>query len=200
MFSMIQRISRALFILGCLALSGCTSEPAPWQTSNMRGYVPELAFSLTDADRNITVTGDDFKDQVVALNFGFTHCPDVCPMSLHQMQSAISKLDTQAAKQVQVLFVTVDPKRDDIVAMKKYTDNFDKVIGLTGDKATLMQLAKHYKVGVQYGEADEKGHYDVSHSSVTYVFDRQGIARLLVRPDDSIDSIASDLARLLAEK
>ena len=182
-----------------LAMVACSNEPAPWQTTNMTGYMPDLSFTLTDANHNKPVTAENYRDQIVVLNFGFTHCADVCPMSLHQMQSALSKLEVPMAEQVQVLFATVDFKRDDVMALKRYTENFGKTIGLTGDQAELILLARRYKVGVELGEADEHGHYDVSHSSVTYVFDRLGAARLLIRPDDSAEAIANDLHRLIAE-
>jgi protein SCO1/2 len=198
---MIQRRLCHFLILGLMSvLSACTSEPVPWQTKNMTGYMPELSFALTDANHNKIVTGKDFDGQIVALNFGFTHCPDVCPMSLHQLQSALSKMDEAQAKQVQILFATVDPQRDGVPEMKAYTENFGRTIGLTGDRAGLIILAKRYKVGVEFGKAGDDGHYDVSHSSVTYVFDRQGAVRLLIRPDDTTDAIAADLARLVAER
>lgn len=199
MFSMIQRSSRYFFMLGLVVLSACTNEPAPWQTKDMTGYLPDLSFTLTEANHNKIVTAEDFHGQIVALNFGFTHCPDVCPMSLHKMESALSKLDEKEAKQVQVLFVTVDPKRDGLAEMKTYTEAFGTTLGLTGDPTVLSQLAKQYMVSVGYGQADENGQYDVSHSIVTYVFDRDGSARLLIRPDNTVDGIAADLSRLISE-
>jgi protein SCO1/2 len=198
---MIRHFIRSILAIGLLViLSSCSNEPIPWQTKDMTGYMPDLSFTLTDANHNKAVTADDFKNQVVALNFGFTHCPDVCPMSLHQLQSALSKMDEAQAKQVQVLFATVDPQRDGVPEMKAYTEHFGRTIGLAGDRASLIILAKRYKVGVEFGETDEDGQYDVSHSSVTYVFDRDGAVRLLIRPDDTPEAIASDFARLAAEK
>ncbi len=200
MTPLIHRRIRHFLIVGLLSvLSACSNAPAPWQTTNMTGHLPDLAFTLTDANHNKAVTAAGFHGQVVVLNFGFTHCPDVCPMSLHQLQSALSKLDEVGAKQVQVLFATVDPQRDGIAEMKAYTENFGQTIGLTGDRAGLILLARRYKVGVEFGDADEQGHYDVSHSSVTYVFDRNGAVRLLIRPDDTPEAIAIDLARLVTE-
>lgn len=199
MFSLIQGFNRTFCILGLVILSACSSESAPWQTKNMTGYVPDLSFTLTDANHNKTITAADFKGQIVALNFGFTHCPDVCPMTLHQLQSALSKLDEEQAKQVQVLFATVDPQRDGVPEMKAYTENFPQTLGLTGDRAELILLARRYNIGVEFGKADENGHYDVSHSSLTYVFNRDGVARLLVRPDNTPEAIAADLSRLIAE-
>lgn len=186
-------------VFAVLMLSACSSEQVPWQTSHMPGYLPKLSFTLTDVNHNKTVTGDDFEGQVVALNFGFTHCPDVCPMALYQMQSALSKMDESAAKQVQVLFATVDPNRDSAEVLKSYTERFGATIGLTGEQAALDQLVSRYKVSVGFGDVAEDGQYDVSHGSQTYVFDRKGKARLLIRPDDTAGAIAGDLARLLSE-
>ena len=136
---MIKYFIRSILTIGLLViLSSCSNEPVPWQTKNMTGYMPDLSFTLTDANHNKMVMAGDFKNQVVALNFGFTHCPDVCPMSLHQLQSALSKMDEVQAKQVQVLFATVDPQRDGIPEMKAYTENFGRTIGLAGDRASLI--------------------------------------------------------------
>jgi protein SCO1/2 len=166
---------------------------------DVSGFRPNLSFTLTEANHNKVVQAEDFHGQVVVLNFGFIHCPDVCPMSLHQMQNALLKLGERAL-QVKVLFVSVDPERDSLAVLKRYTNNFGpQTIGLRGEEAEVTTLTQRYKVSYGAEEAEEDGNYDVYHSSGMYVFDRKGIARLLIRPDDSIDAIASDLKRLLVE-
>lgn len=75
----------SIFILALLlVLSACSSE-TPWATIDVSGFRPNLAFILTEVNHSEVVQAKNFHSQAVALNFGFTHCPDVCPLSLHQM-------------------------------------------------------------------------------------------------------------------
>jgi protein SCO1/2 len=200
MYQMIYPPVRSILALALLlVLSACNSE-TPWSTKDITGFRPDLSFILTDANHNKPVQAEDFHGQLVVLNFGFTHCPDVCPLSLHQMQNALLKLG-DSASQVKVLFVSVDPERDSLEALKLYTKNFGpQTIGLRGNEAAVTKLTQMYKISYGAEEAEVDGNYDVYHSSGMYVFDRNGVARLLVRPDDSVDAIANDLQRLLAER
>ena len=182
-----------------LLLTACQGEQ-PWRTSNITGAMPNLSFSLIDANHNKPVTAEEYQGKVVMLFFGFTHCPDVCPTTLLQLQKALSMMGEQA-KQVQVLFVTVDPERDGQQALKHYTENFgSQVIGLYGDVEQLEKLAKTYGVSHERQQADTGDNYDISHGSVVYVFDYTGAIRLLVRGNDPVEAIASDLKRLVAEQ
>jgi protein SCO1/2 len=196
---MIYRLIRSIFALALLLLLSACNSDTPWATMDVTGFRPNLSFTLTEANHNKTVKAEDFHGQLVVLNFGFTHCPDVCPVSLHQMRNALLKLG-DSASQVRVLFVSVDPERDSLEALKLYTKNFGpQTIGLRGNEAAVTKLTQMYKVSYGADKAEADGNYDVYHSSGMYVFDRKGVARLLIRPDDSVDAIANDLQRLLAE-
>ncbi len=200
MFQKGYQSGRYILFSVMLLLIACQSEPAPWQTVNITGYRPNLAFTLTDANHDKSVEAEDFLGRLVILSFGFTHCPDVCPMSLHQLQSALALLNDQA-NQVQILFVSVDPERDSTDVLKQYTENFgSNVIGLRGADQAVNKLAQMYKISYGAEEPMTNGQYDVYHSQAVYVFDRKGIARLLIRPDDKVEAIANDLRRLLVEK
>jgi len=182
-----------------LLLAACHSGP-PWETKNITGLMPPLAFKLTEANRNIGVQATDYRDHVLLVYFGYTHCPDACPLTLSRLKSALAKLGEQA-QQVRVLFVSIDPGRDKVPELKKYATFFGpQVVGLRGSQAELRALTKRYRVTYGYDKPDAQGNYTVSHSSAVYVFDRTGKARLLIRPKDSIKAITSDLRRLLAEK
>lgn len=181
-----------------IGLVGCDSEPAPWKVANITGYRPALTFEMMSAETEKTVTAEDYLGKVVVLNFGFTHCPDVCPVSLHQMNAALSRMG-DAADKVIVLFVTVDPERDNLTTLKKYTDSFGpQTIGLRGSQDSIDALTTRYKVSIEYEEPDAEGNYEVFHGQGMTVFDQTGQARLMIRPDNSADEIADDLGRLLA--
>jgi protein SCO1/2 len=199
MFRVACRLGGAIFTLGLLLLvSACHSGP-PWETKNITGLMPRLAFTLTEANRDMPVQAQDYRGRVLLVYFGYTHCPDVCPLTLSRMKSVLVNLGEQA-QQVRVLFVSVDPKRDNLPELKRYAEFFGpQVMGLRGSQAELRALTKKYRVTYGYDKPDAHGNYNVSHSSAVYVFDRKGEARLIVRPQDSIAAITSDLKRLLAE-
>ena len=90
------------------------------------------SFALTDQDGR-TVTSDSLKGKPTLIYFGFTYCPDVCPTSLLLMETALEKLGPDAAKKVNLVFITIDPERDTPKLMKGYVENFGPTfIGLTG--------------------------------------------------------------------
>ena len=194
-----KNVSKTILIAVLLVLIGCISEPAPWSTTNITGYRPHLTFNMVSAETGETVKAEDYFGKVMVLNFGFTHCPDVCPISLHQMNGAFARMGEQA-DDVVVLFVTVDPKRDSLEVLKRYTDSFGpQTIGLRGEQAAIDSLTGRYKVKLGYHEPDKDGNYEVSHGRGMTVFDATGQARLLIRPDDTADEIATDLQRLIEE-
>ncbi|QFT86701.1 hypothetical protein FIU88_17285 [Halomonas sp. THAF12] len=182
----------ALFVT--LWLAGC-SEPS-WQTKDISGLMPPLAFELVDENGN-DINADQFLGKSTLLFFGFTHCPDVCPTTLARLDAATQRMDESARDDIQVLFVSVDPRRDDAETLREYTDAFGpQFIGLTGDKAALDELTRRYRVTYGYGEEDSNGNYDVSHSSAVFAFDDQGEVRLLIRDSDPMDAVVADLERL----
>lgn len=185
----------------CLVLlvTACHSGP-PWETKNITGLMPQLKFHLTEANRDVAVQAKDYRGHVLFVYFGYTHCPDVCPLTLSRLKSVVAKLG-ELAQQVQVLFISIDPGRDKLPELKRYTEFFGpQVVGLRGDQAELRALTKRYRVTYGYDKPDAHGNYSVSHSSAVYVFDRKGEARLIIRPKDSVAAITADLKRLLAEQ
>lgn len=190
-----RRCIMALFVT--LWLAGC-SDP-DWQTKDISGLMPSLAFELIDENGN-TVSADQFLGKTTLLFFGFTHCPDVCPTTLSRLDAATQRMDETARDEIQVLFVSVDPRRDDAETLDSYTDAFGpQFIGLTGDKAALDKLTRRYRVTYGYGEEDSEGNYDVSHSSAVFAFNAQGEARLLIRDSDPMEAVVADLERLAGE-
>lgn len=194
-----RRTGQGMLVLGMMMLLSACHKEAPWATKNITGLMPTLSFTLTESNRNKVVHAKDYRGDVLLLYFGYTHCPDVCPMTLSKLRNALAKLGDQA-KQVRVLFVSVDPNRDSSETLKRYTEYFGpQFLGLRGDQAALRELTKKYRVTYGYDKPDAKGDYEVSHSSAIYVFDRKGEARLLIQPKNTAAAISIDLKRLLAE-
>jgi protein SCO1/2 len=190
----------AILLLLVVLLAACGHSAPPWGLRDISGLMPSLDFTLTAASDGATVHGQDYRGQVVLLYFGYTHCPDVCPTTLSRLSRAVGALGT-SARQVRILFVSVDPARDTLAQLKAYAGAFGpEVVGLRGSEAELNALTKRYRVSYGYGKPDSHGNYEVSHSSAVYVFDRDGKIRLLVGSTDSTPVITRDLQRLLAEK
>lgn len=181
-----------------LVLAGCEQQPE-WNGRDISGLMPPLEFELTGEDGE-PITEEAFADQVVALFFGYTHCPDVCPPTLSRLAQAIQQLSGDKQDDVEVLFVAVDPERDTPEHLKEYTDYFgDQVTGVTGEIPQLRKLAKRYRTTFSHGQPDEDGNYTVSHGQAVYLFDRSGKVRLMVRDDMSVEQLAEDLEHLLRE-
>jgi len=133
----------------------------------------------------------------VAVFFGYTHCPDVCPTTLSELASAVKKLGSDGGK-VQVLFITVDPERDTPDVLKQYVTAFNpSFLGLRGTPEQTAEVAKAYKVIIQKNSGADPNNYTVDHSSGTYVYDTSGRLRLYMSYGQSADLFAHDMALLL---
>ncbi len=145
-----------------------------------------------------SVTLDTFKGKLVVLFFGYTHCPDVCPTTLSDMAEALKLLRPEEAAKVQILFVTVDPKRDTPEILQAYVPYFHPgFLGLHGSTEQVEQVAKEFKIvyrkQVEAGASD----YLIDHSAGSYVLDRQSRLRLYLPYATSPVDIANDLQVLL---
>ena len=176
------------------ALVACRDES--WNTRDVTGILPDLEFSLT-SHRGESLTESDVRGRVVLMFFGFTYCPDVCPLTLSKLAATLRKIEA-APEDATILLISVDPERDDQKQLADYVGAFaPHVVGLRGDREALDEITKRYRVTYGYGEKDEEGNYEVSHSSAVFVFDRNGKVRLLMRESDEPSAIAKDLARLI---
>ena len=192
------RLAAFLLPLACaLLLAACQSHKAlPFKLTNISGHMPDLQFQLTD-DNGKTVTAADYRGKVVLLYFGYTHCPDVCPLTLAHLHQVMEQLGKQA-DDVRILFVSVDPLRDTPAALHAYVNAFDKhVVGLTGSPGAIEALTKRYRAAFSREPSSKDGNYEVSHSSAIYVFDRESHARVLATPLTSQADLIHDLKLLL---
>ena len=178
------------------ALGGCGSQARVWRLTDVRGHLPDLAFTLTDYTGKV-VDAADFRGKLVLLYFGYTHCPDVCPLTLTHLHVLMQRLGPLADR-TRVLFVSVDPARDTPAILHAYVSAFDPhITGLTGTPAQIEALAKRYRVAYNRGPTLPGGGYEVAHSAGIYLFDRRGRARLLATDADPIGAIEHDVRGLL---
>lgn len=190
-----KKIKCILIVVVLLTLTACT-ESEPTRLTNVSGLISDLSFELTDENNNI-VTANDYLGYTVALFFGFTSCPEICPTTMHQLSKILKEIDPSGSS-IRVLFVSVDPQRDSVEKLKKYTDIFGPAfIGLRGNDSAIKEMTKKYRVTFGYGDEDAEGNYDVSHSGAVFIFDAKGEARLLATQSSSTEDMIYDMKKLV---
>ena len=190
-------IREILAAFACVvALAGCNPAPkTPFKGIDVTGA--PLGGELRLTDHNGTArTLADFRGKVVAITFGYTQCPDVCPTTLSDWNKALKLLGPDASR-VQMLFVTVDPKRDKPELLKEYVPAFNPTfLGLYGSEAATKKVEEDFKIYAQE-KPTAPGQYIMEHDARTYVFDTNGKVRLVEAPGTAPDAIASDVKLLL---
>ncbi len=166
---------------------------------------PRFALTGHDGDK---VRLDQFQDKIVLISWGYTNCPDICPLTLANLKEVVSLLGPDA-DDVQVLFITVDPDRDTAERMSKYVPYFhEDFIGLTGSPEEIEDVAVDYNVTVVkhpavYGRGrfDTWDRYLMTHTNTIHVVDRNG-RLFLTYPHHMHDSegMARDIKKLLHSK
>jgi protein SCO1 len=193
----------ALVALFFFALAvGAADSPAPLRAGVFDP--PRLApdFALRGSDGS-ELKLSRYRGKVVALAFGYTHCPSVCPVTLGYLAEARKKLGARA-KDLQVVFVTVDPERDDVQHLKKFVAFFDPTfVAATGTPGQLAEIRKVYGItmsGKIFTDAasKSKGIYYLDHSSFVYLIDREGKLRAMMPFGVTADDIEHDAKALLS--
>ncbi len=187
-----------LIFLGLSGTGIAFAQPpaAPVMKAGMLSPVmPAPAIALEGTDGK-PLTLERFRGKVILLAFGFSSCAEVCPVTLATLAGARRKLGTDAAH-VQVVYVTVDPERDDAARMRKYLGTFDETfIGGVGTPAQIEAAQRSFGVSskkIQYPD----GGYNVGHSSSIYMIDRAGGLRAVMPYGRKADDFVHDLKILL---
>ena len=122
------------------------------------------SFSLNDVNNDI-ITESSFEGPLTAIFFGFTNCPDVCPMTLNNLDLAIKNLDQEKKNKFKVFFVSIDPERDSPEVIKNYLNSFEnKIYGITGDPKKVFLMSKSWGI-LSEKIFTEDGNYLINHSS-----------------------------------
>jgi protein SCO1/2 len=186
-------------VIALAVLAGCGPSRPSFQNTDITGA--EFGRELRLADHSGKPrTLDDFRGKVVAVFFGFTNCPDVCPTTLAAMRAVKEQLGADGDR-LQVIFVTVDPERDTPELLSKYVTAFDpSFLGLHGSPDAIAQTAKAFKVYFQKVPGKTPDSYTIDHTASTYLYDPQGRLRLFVRHGQSVAPIVADVRLLLEGK
>jgi protein SCO1/2 len=193
-----QRFAAFAALLALALGAGAAGEPA------LRSGV----FKPPRAAPDFTLRGSDgadlrlsrYRGKVVALGFGYTYCPDVCPTTLHDLARARAKLGA-AGRDFQVVYVTVDPERDTAERLRQYVAAFDpSFLGATGTPEQLDGVRKDYGILTTRKEvAGKPSAYQIHHSSYVYLIDRTGTLRAMMPFGVTVEDMAHDVQVLLGK-
>lgn len=186
-----------LVALASFWLAGCVD--TSWRTAETHEIMPPLDFSLVD-ENGQAVEAEDYAGKVTLVYFGYTFCPDVCPITLARLAGTLNRLDDDVRDDIQVLFITVDPARDTPEVVKRYTGAFgDEFVGITGERSEIDALTNRMRVTYEYETPNKRGDYIVNHTSAVFAFDREGEARFLIRDSHPITDAVADINQLVTE-
>lgn len=188
---------------GLAAVLAACSKAAPpaqaFQAVDISGAEYAKGFTLADAQGK-TRTLAEFKGKVVAIFFGYTQCPDVCPTTLADMAEVKRQLGADGGK-LQTIFISVDPERDTPEILQAYMANFDpSFIALRPTPEQLTEVAKDFKVYFKKVDGATPGSYTMDHSAATYIYDPQGNLRLYAKYGGGPAPLVSDIKLLLQQK
>jgi protein SCO1 len=192
-------VQRFFLMLLFFLMTACTADKqadANFFGTNISETQFDRHWTLTDqrgSERNL----DDFLGKVVVVFFGYTRCPDVCPTTMADFAKVMKMLGDRSSE-VQVIFVTLDPRRDTQALLLNYVNSFDKhFVALRGSPEQIEKVAKIYKVF--YEKQAELGNvnYSIDHSAGSYVFDKKGKVRIYLKYGQKPVEIVSDLMQIL---
>lgn len=170
---------RIILWAGVLAMAGLLA----WLTFSVTRSSEQIAegpfgvpFQLVD-QRGQAITEQAFRGKPTALFFGFTHCPEVCPTTLFELDSWLKQVDPDKTG-LQAYFITVDPERDTPELLGTYISNVtDRVTGIGGDPAKVAEVVKGFRIYAKKIPLDEKqpdGDYTMDHTASVFLLDADG--------------------------
>jgi protein SCO1 len=177
-------------------LAGCSPQTPTFKSTDITGATFAQDLKLTDHTGQMR-TMANFRGKAVVVFFGFTQCPDVCPTSMTTL-AEVKRLLGDRGKQLQVLFITVDPERDTLPLLKEYMTNFDpSFLALRPEPTELKAVADSFKIYYRKAEGTTPTSYTMDHSAGKYVFDTNGAVRLFSSYGTEPAVIAEDILALL---
>ncbi len=198
---MLFRFLTAVALLCTLA--ACQPDALPqkdgaFHSLNITGVRYAQGFELPDSQGQRRTLAD-FKGQVVVVFFGYTHCPDVCPITLAELKEAKRQMG-ELGDRVQGIFITLDPERDTPALLSQYVPAFDpSFIALRGSPEATRKLAAHYRVYSKVVGDEQDPDYSIDHTAASFIYDTQGRIRLYNRFNQGPERLAADLSALLQE-
>ncbi len=180
-------VAFAAVLLAIAPVSGCRpAEPKPFNPDGLAGPkinppVPKPDFQLTTTDGRPFDFRRETEGYVTLLFFGYTHCPDICPVHLANIAAALGKLGPDVNKAVKVVFVTTDPARDTPEVVRAWLDKFDRrFIGLVGDSLQVLGALRQMRMSAPIREpGTTDSTYTIGHSAIVLAFTRDNLAHVV---------------------
>lgn len=191
----------AVALAGWALLSGC-ARPGAGDPATYRGRVlpeprPKVDFTLTDTEGKPFDFRSETDGYVTLLFFGYTNCPDVCPVHMANIGAVMSDYPPELRRQFKVVFVTTDPERDTPQRTREWLDNFDReFIGLTGPREEVNAIERELGLPVSVKPENQETEYDVAHAASVLAFGKDGLARLMYPFGTRQEDWAHDLPKL----
>ncbi|NWF62842.1 MAG: SCO family protein [Chloroflexi bacterium] len=189
-----------LIVLGTAATLSLAFQSPPSFRGTLYGqpFPPAADFSLAKADGSQFRLSDQ-RGKIVLLFFGYTSCPDVCPTTLAEMKLLMNELGN-AAQNVQVVFVSVDPDRDTPQRIQAYAGNFyPSFLGLSGSLEELEPIWENYSIARETVESGSAFGVIINHTARLFLIDAQGQMRLSYAYQTPVKDIAHDIQLLLKQ-
>jgi protein SCO1/2 len=166
--------------------------------ANISPAVPRPDLTLTATDGTPYDFAKQTAGRVTLITFGYTHCPDVCPVHMANIAGALKKLPADQRSRVTVVFVTTDPERDSLPQLRRWLDSFDhSFIGLRGTDAQLASMEQAFHIPPASKEPLPDGSYGVGHSAEVFAFTPDDSAHVIYLPGMASDYYVHDIPRLL---
>ncbi len=188
----------ALALTWSLASCSRDTSAVKFNATDITGAAFGKTLELSDAATQQPRTLASFKGKTMVIFFGYMFCPDYCPTTMTTLNAALIKMKPEDAARVQVIFVTLDPKRDQPKLLTDYAHAFNPTFAaLYGSDEQTAAVAKEFKIIYQKAQIKDENTYLVDHSTQMYAFDPQGRIRLMIRHEAGADLIAADLTALV---
>lgn len=196
-----MRAVLAMVLVGLLVSACSSADTTEFTGTRLKNPYQAPDIELTDTDGRPYSLASSTDKPLTLVFFGYTNCPDFCPMVLNNIAGALNQLDDADSGKIDVVLVTTDPARDDAKAMRTYLDRYNKdFVGLTGDLDTIIEVGAPLAVYVNDGKKLPTGGYDLGgHSTFTLAIDSDDEAVVLWNQETSAAEFAADLHTLLTE-
>jgi protein SCO1/2 len=191
---MMRYILAGILVVMAVAIGFVTYE---WYQARYGGEPYGESFTLTDQN-GAEITEAAFRGHPSAVFFGFTHCPEICPTTLFEMDGWLKQIGDEG-KDIRAYFVTVDPERDTADIMKNYVSNVSqRILGITGEPAKVHDMAKAYNIYFRKVET-EGGDYTMDHTASVLLLNARGEFAGTIAYGESPQAAVAKLKRLAAE-
>ncbi|GAB4007456.1 SCO family protein [Nocardioides ultimimeridianus] len=196
-----RTVAVALSLVAALALAGCGSKDTTFSGDRLEHVWPASPLKLTDTSgAPYSLAGDTEDHKLTLVFFGYTHCPDFCPITMNNIAAAFNSLDSSDRADTGMVFITSDPARDTTSVLRRYLDGYNTdFVGLTGSLGSIIKVATPFHIYISSGKLLPSGGYDLGGHTTLVLGMEDGKAVVLWKQGTTAPEFASDIHTLLSE-